>query len=71
MLVRAKAVEALVERVQGRKASRGKAAIAAAAVGALVYRVLRSGDDGEQPEDDGTARGDADASVPSDGSGAG
>jgi hypothetical protein len=65
MAVREKAVEAVVERVQGRQVSRGKAVLAAAAAGALVYRVLRSGDDGAQHDDGGAARGAADARAPS------
>jgi hypothetical protein len=43
MSVTTQAVGALVERVQGRRVSRMKAALAAVAAGAVVYRVLRSG----------------------------
>jgi hypothetical protein len=55
--VSAKAIEAIVERAQGRRVSRGKALLAAAAAGVLVYRVLRSGDDG-----DGSSEGDGSGS---------
>ena len=48
-----KAIEAVVERAQGRRVSRGKALLAAAAAGAVVYRVLRSGDEGERSGDGG------------------
>jgi hypothetical protein len=61
MSLKAKALEGVLERVQGGTASRGKALIAAIGAGVVVYRLLRSGspggDEGEDA-DDGAGGGD-------------
>lgn len=53
MSLRAKAVEGVLERVQGGKASRGKAVIASIGAGVVVYRLLRSGSPGGGEEEAG------------------
>jgi hypothetical protein len=69
MSVRSQAVGALVERVQGRQVSRMKAVLAAIAAGAVVYRILRSGDgDEEQADEEAATPGEEDGNSPRDAS---
>lgn len=69
MSLKTKALEGVLERVQGGKASRGKALIAAVGAAVVVYRLLRAGSPGgdEGAGDDGAGGADeGDSSTPDD-----